>query len=62
MTDLVEYETCAKFQQKILTYMVAEAFQSFQIFRQITWFLGNNRALPEFWYRILHNLVSIIKL
>ena len=33
-----------------------------QFFRRITWFLGNNRALPKFRYRILHNLISIIKL
>ena len=45
--------------------MVVGARQSIgarQFFRQITWFLGNNRALSKFMYRILHNLISIIKL
>ena len=40
--------------------MIVGARQSFQFFRQITWFLGNNRALSRFRYRILHNLISII--
>ena len=38
------------------------ACENFQFFIRITWFLGNNRALPKFRYRILHNLISIIKL
>ena len=42
--------------------MVVGARQSFQFFRQITWFLGNKRALPRFKYGILHHLISIIKL
>ena len=42
--------------------MVVGARQNFQFFGQITLFLGNNRALTEFGYRILHNLISIIKL
>ena len=41
--------------------MVVGARQSFQFFRQITWFLGNNRALSKFRYQILHNLISITK-
>ena len=49
----------AKFQQKIL---VAGRRQRFQLFRQITWFLRNNRALSKFKYWILHYLISIIKL
>ena len=36
--------------------------QNFQFFRQITWFLGNNRALLKFRYWILYNLISITKL
>ena len=36
--------------------MVVGARQSFQFFKQITWFLGNNRALPYFRYRILHKI------
>ena len=38
------------------------AHQSFQIFKQNTWFLKNNRALSKFLYGILHYLISIIKL
>ena len=42
--------------------MEVGARQSFQFFRQIIWFLGNNRALSKFRYWILYNLISIIKL
>ena len=42
--------------------MVVGARQSFQFFRQRTWFLGNKRALSKFKYWILHYLISIIKL
>ena len=31
--------------------MIVEARQSFQFFRQKTWFLGNNRGLSQFRYR-----------
>ena len=34
--------------------MLDGARQSFQFFREITWFLRNNRALPKFRYQILH--------
>ena len=54
--------TCAKFQPKILNCRVVVARQSFQIFRQNTWFLEKNRALSKFLYGILHYLISIIKL
>ena len=50
---------CAKSQQKILNFMVVGTRQSFQFFRQVTWFLGKNRASPKFKYRILYNLISI---
>ena len=60
--DIRRTKTCAKFQQKVLNFMVVGARQSFQLFRQITWFLGNARALSKFKYRILHLLISIIKL
>ena len=40
--------------------MVAGGRQSFQFFRQTTWFLENNRALSEFRYQILHYVISII--
>ena len=36
---------CTKFYQKILNSVVVGARQSFQFFREITWFLGNKRAL-----------------
>ena len=48
--------------QKILNFVVVGARQSFQFFRQIAWFLGNNRALSKFGYQILYNLISITKL
>ena len=42
--------------------MVVGARQSFQFFRQKTWFLGNNRGLSKLRYQILHNLISTTKL
>ena len=59
--DIGKYETCAKFQQKILNCRVAGARQSFQIFRQNTWFLEHNRALSKSLYGIFRYLISIIK-
>ena len=53
---------CAKFQQKILNCGVVGAHHSFEIFRQNTWFLEDNRALSNFLYGILHYLISNIKL
>ena len=50
------------FQQKILNTRVVGARQSFEIFRQNTWFLENNKALSKVLYGILHYLISIIKL
>ena len=52
----------AKFQQKLLNCKLVGARQNFQIFRQNTCFLENNRTLAKFLYRILHYLISIIKL
>ena len=40
---------------------VVGARQSFQFFRQTTWFLKNNRALSKILCGILHYLTSIIK-
>ena len=40
--------------KKISNSMLDGARQSFQFFREITWFLRNNRALPKFRYQILH--------
>ena len=51
----------AKFQQKILNSLVVGARQSFQFFRQNTWFRENNRALSKSLYGVLHYLISIIK-
>ena len=42
--------------------MAAGAGQNFQFFRQLTWFLGNNRPLFEFRYRIFRYLIIIIRL
>ena len=39
--------------------MAVGARQSFQFFKQITWFLGDNKF---FRYLILHYLISITKL
>ena len=44
--DITKKKTCAKFQQEILKSVVVGSCQSFQCFRQRTWFLGNNRGLP----------------
>ena len=44
--DIIKQKTCAKFQRKILNFIVVGARQSFQFFRQKTRFLGNNRPLP----------------
>ena len=43
--DITKQRTCVKFQQKILKSIVVGARQSFQFFRQKTWFHGNNRGL-----------------
>ena len=51
---------CVKFQQKVLNCKIVGARQSFQILRQNTWFLENNRALSKCFYGILHYLISII--
>ena len=55
-------ETRAKFQQKILYSITVRACQSFQFFRQNTWFLENNRVLSNFLNGILHYLISVTKL
>ena len=41
--------------------MVVRARQSFQFFRQKTWFLENYRALSKFLYGVSRYLISIIK-
>ena len=48
LVDIGKMETCTKFQQKILNCTLVGARQSFQFFRQTTWFLKNKRALPKF--------------
>ena len=60
--DIGKWETCAKFQQKLLNCRVVGARQNFEIFRQNGWFLENSRALSKFLYGILHYLINIIKL
>ena len=55
-------KTCLKFQQKMLNCRIVRAGQSFQIFRQDTWFLEKNRALSKILYGILHYVIRIIKL
>ena len=47
-----------KFQQKVLNSVVVGAHQSFQFFKQITWFLRNNAALSKFRYQILYYLIN----
>ena len=42
--------------------MVVGARESFQFFRQITWFPENNRALSKFKTWILHYLIGNVKL
>ena len=42
--------------------MVVGTCQSFQFFRQNTWFFENNRALSKFLYGILNYPISITKL
>ena len=46
------------FQQKILNCRVVGACQSFQIFKQNTSFLENNRALSKFLNGIFHYLIN----
>ena len=60
--DIGKTETCAEFQQKIVNSMVVCVRQSFQFFRQITWFFGNKRALSKCEYWISSHVISIIKL
>ena len=60
--DIGKWETYVMFQQKILNCQVVGARQSFQIFKQNTCFLENNRALSKILYGILQYLISTIKL
>ena len=41
--------------------MIVGTRQYFQFFRQNTWFLENNKALPKVLYGILHYLITFIK-
>ena len=50
------------FQQKLLNCRVIGTRQSFQIFRQNTWFLVKNKALFKFLCGILYYLISITEL
>ena len=60
--DIAKQKTCPTFQQKILNSLVVEARQSFQLFRQKTWILGNNGGLPKYRYQISNKLISATKL
>ena len=55
-------ETCVKFQRKIFEFKVVGVHQSFQFFRQNTWFPEKNRGLSKFLYWIWHYLISIMEL
>ena len=59
---MVSRQRVRSFSKKMLNCRIVGACQSFQILRQYTWFLKNNRVLPKFLYGILHYLISIIKL
>ena len=52
----------ANFQRKMLNCRIVGVRQGFQIFKQNTWFLENNRAFIQIfvWYFALY-LISIIK-
>ena len=62
LQTLVSRRRVRSLSKKILNCRIVGARQSFQVFRQNTWFLENNRAFSKFWYGILHYLISIIKL
>ena len=47
--------------EKILNSLLVGGCQILKCFRQITWFLENNRALSKFRYQILHYLLNITK-
>ena len=51
-----------KISAKKFNSVVVEANQSFQFFRQNTWFLENNGALSKFLYGKFHHLIDITKL
>ena len=57
-----DLKSATNLQQKILNCRVVGDRQSFQIFRQNTWFLENKRALSKFLDGILHYVISITKL
>ena len=59
---MVSRERVQNFNKKLLKSMVVGARQSFQFYRQNTWFLENNRALSKFLYGTLPYLISITKL
>ena len=48
-------------QKVTLNSMVVGTRQSFQFFRQTTWFLESNGALSKILYEILYYLISIIQ-
>ena len=46
--DIGKWETCGKFQQKLLNSLVVGACQSFQCFRQNKWFFAKKRGSSKF--------------
>ena len=54
LQNLQDYKISAKLSKPTLV--------GAQFFRQNTWFLENNRALPNFLHGILHYLISITKI
>ena len=57
--DIVNEETCAKFQQNMFNSMVVRAHQSFQFFRQITGVL-ENRALSNFFLYGTYEVIALL--
>ena len=47
--DINKWKMCAKFQQKIFSFKLVGACQTFHFFRQNILFLENNGALPKFF-------------
>ena len=50
--EISKQGTCARFQQKILNFMLIGACQNLQFFKQTTCVLGNNRDLFKFRYQV----------
>ena len=51
-----------KISAKNINFCGSESSSKFQSFKRIAWFIGNNKALSKFRYRIFYNLISVTKL